>query len=116
MSIVNFDILNPVISNKRPFYNKKKGLFYMPLQKKYTYYVECSLYDPKKDDIDYYILLGNNKFDDNCRKCITDMYGRCRINVRGKLKDYIIEESDVRGNIDVEYIESKSEYDIFRII
>ena len=64
---------------------------------------------------EYFILISNKKFDDNCRKCFVDSYGRCRIKPSGELKDYITTQTINRDNIDIEYIESTSEYDVYKL-
>lgn len=116
MAILKYEILNPAKSNKKAFYDNKKNLLYIPIKNNYRYYVECALTNEYNGSREYYILLGKAKFDDNCRLCNTDQYGRCRIKLNGELKEYIIEESKNRGNVDVEYVESDEHYDVFSVI
>ena len=115
MSIFKYEVINPTTDNKRPFFDKRKGLFYAPLKKKYRYFVEATVLDENGCE-DYFIILGNVKFDKNCRLCHTDNYGRCQIKVKGKIKDYILEEVTNRGNVDLEYIESTDTYDVFKVV
>ena len=117
MSIFKYEVLNPVINTKSLFFDNKSGLFCFPLKGiKYKYYVECAVTNQHTGGREYYILLSNKKFDSNCRLCHIDNYGRCQIKVRGEMKEYIISETSWRGNIEVEYIESSDDYDVFAII
>jgi hypothetical protein len=116
MSIYNYEILNPVISPKRPFYDiKRKLLFFHANGSSYRYYIEVAR-NKNTFAREYYVLLSNRKFDDNCRICHVDNYGRCQINLRGEIKDYVIQETKRRGNIEIEYVESERDYDVFAII
>lgn len=114
MAIHKYRITDPVIDPKLPFFDKRKGIFYVPTKKEYRYYVACVT--PNTDrDVNYHILLGNTKFDINCRLCHTDLYGRVQIKVKGEIKDFIERESLERGNVQVTYIESIDNFDVFEI-
>lgn len=113
--IVNYDILNPIIDKKSPFYNKKKGLFYFHTKSKYKYYLECSRLNQTTQDIEFYVLLSSEKFNINCKQCHVDNYGRCQIRPAGKLKEYILEESKERGNFIMDYLETENNYDIYKL-
>lgn len=115
MSIFKYEVINPVVDTKRPFFNEKKGLFIFNTPITYRYYVECAVTNADTGGREYYILLGKEHFDSNCRLCQTDGYGRCKIRVKGELKDYIISETKARGNIDISYVESEDTYDIYAI-
>lgn len=116
MTIFKYEVLNPVKNNKKPFYDDKKNLLYIPIKHNYRYYIECALINEYNGNREYYLLLSKIKWDTNCRLCNTDQYGRCKIKLNGELKNYIIEESKNRGNIDITYVESEEHYDIFRVI
>lgn len=117
MSIYNYEILNPVISPKRPFYDIKRKLLFFPANgSNYRYYIEVARNNKDTFAREYYVLLSNRKFDDNCRICRVDNYGRCQINLRGEIKDYVIQETKRRGNIEIEYVESERDYGVFAII
>ncbi|WP_283109362.1 hypothetical protein, partial [Thomasclavelia spiroformis] len=104
-------------NTESPLLDNKTGLFCFALKGiKYKYYVECAVTNQHTGGREYYILLSNKKFDSNCRLCHIDNYGRCQIKVRGEMKEYIISETSWRGNIEVEYIESSDDYDVFAII
>lgn len=115
MGIIKYEVINPVIDSNKAFYDTKKQLLFIPVKTNYRYYVECAL-NNEFGGRDYYILLSRNKFDDNCRLCKTDQYGRCQIKLRGEIQSYVEEETKYRGNIEVEYVESEDNYDIFNIL
>ena len=48
---------------------------------------------------EYYLLLSEKLFDENCRICDYSVYHGNKIHPRGELKDYIIQESKERGNL-----------------
>lgn len=117
MSIFKYEVLNPTINTKSPFFDNKRGLFYFPLNgSKYKYYIECAVNNQYTGEREYYILLSNKKFDSNCRVCHIDNYGRCQIRVKGEMKNYIINETNWRGNITVDYVESTDDYDVFNVV
>ena len=112
--IHKYRIVNPVKDTKLPFFDERKGIFYVPLKSNYRYYVACIT--PNTDgDVDYHILLGKTKFNPNVRLCHTDDYGRVQIKIKGEIRDYIIKESIERGNVQVTYIETTLDYDVFEI-
>jgi hypothetical protein len=117
MSIYNYEIINPVTNIKKPFYDFKRKLLFFPVNgSSYRYYVEVARNNKDTFVREYYVLLSDRKFDDNCRICHVDNYGRCQINPRGEIKDYVIQETKYRGNIEIEYVESEKDYDVFAII
>lgn len=113
--IYNYEILNPVTDNKQPFYDFKRGLFCFKVQKKYKYYVECARINEFNQKREYYIILGEEKFDDNCRPCSVDMYGRCKIKVQGEMKDYIVGIAEIIGNIEINYAYSQDGMDVWKL-
>ncbi len=115
MSIIKYEVLNPTSSNKKPFLSKE-GLLFFPVKEAYRYYVECAITNEEHGGREYFILLGKEKFDSNCRLCKTDIYGRCQIKIKGEIKDYVVDEIKHRGNIDIEYLESADNYDVFTVI
>lgn len=116
MAIVKYRILNPITDHKKPYYDYKRKQFIFPVQTKYNYFLEAVQFNPTTNDNDYFILVGKDKFDYNCRSCETDMYGKCKIRVIGALRDYILDQLEDRGNLKVEYIESGENYDVFSVV
>ena len=112
MAIYSYEVLNPVTNNKKPYINNK-GIFIFNITKRsYKYYIEAAL-NKENGNREYYFLLSDTKFDNNCRKLNIDSYGRCQIKVKGEMKDFITEEIEYRGNVNVNYLESKDEYDVY---
>lgn len=111
--INNYEILNPVTNNKEPYINKRGELVIPNIKRNYNYYIECAR--NTNYGRDYFILVGKDKFDRNCRKCNVDIYGRLKIRIKGEFKDYIECEIKYRGNVNYEYIESEQLYDIFKV-
>lgn len=114
--IFKYEVINPVTNNKKPFYDFKRKLFLFPVDVNYKYYVECAVNNTETGGREYFILLSDISFDDNCRKCRVDDYGRCQINVRGEIKEYIIDEVKNRGNIEVNYINRELNYDVYQVV
>lgn len=120
MTVIGFSIINPVSNSKKPFYSSKDGTFYFPVTKRYRYYVEVKNITETGAE-EYYLLVSDKNFDENCRRCSVDNYGRCKFKPKGELLNYIKEECKERGNIICEYsntiqIDDCYSYDIFRIL
>lgn len=112
--IYKYNIINPTTNTKKPFFDTKRGIFYIPLNKTYRYFVEAAI--PHKDGGDHYhLLLSKIKFNESCRLCNTDDYGRVKVKLKGEIKHYVEKECRDRGNVNVEYIESIDDYDVFSI-
>ena len=90
-------------------------LFYFKSKTNYKWYLECSRFNENVQDIEFYVLLSENKFDTNCKKCHVDNYGRCQFRPTGKIKDFILEECEYRGNFIFEYLETENNYDIYKL-
>ena len=112
--IVKYEILNPTSSNKKPYYDDKKELFIFPTNENYTHYIEA-VQNGEDGGRHYFLLLGKEKFNPNARKCVVDQYGKCKIKVRGEVKEYIVSECKSRGNIELLYDESADTYDVYRL-
>lgn len=115
MSIYKYKVLNPVNNTKLPFFDERKGIFYVPISGSYRYYVEA-IVPQEEGGVIYFLLLGKVKFDINCRLCHTDDYGRVQIKIKGEMKDFIVDECKERGNVKVEYVETIEDYDVFSVI
>ena len=114
MSIIKYKAVNPVVNVKLPFYNSKNGIFYIPINHTYKYYIEA-IVPQTGGGVKYYILLGKTKFDNNCRICHTDAYGRVQVRIKGSFKEFVLDELKERANLNVEYIESADDYDAYHI-
>lgn len=107
--IVKYEILNPVIDKTKPFF--RKGILFIPIEEKYRYFIEAAQENAYGEKY-YFLLLSKTKFNSNCRICNTDMYGRVKIPLKGEIKDFV----ENKTTIDIEYIESGEDYDVFSII
>ena len=113
--IHNYEIVNPVINKKKPHVDMH-GVFIIPnIKKNYRYYIEAAIYNQQTCDKEYFLLLSTINFNDNCRKCRVDDYGRLEVIIKGEIKDYIIREVKERGNVNVEYLESSDTFDVYTI-
>ena len=113
MDINNFNLVHNKQDNKRPFYLKSRNSLVCRFNKKYKYYLECYLYDEKLDDNKYYILLSEEKFNENCFKTNIDDFGRYKIRLHGIMKDYIEKENVERSNYEVAYEYTDCSYGIY---
>lgn len=116
MSISKYQILNPLTDRKKPYYDNVRNQLVIPVKRKYKYYIEAAQYNYITTSKDYFILLGVEKFDDNCKRCEVDGYGKCRISIKGEIKEYIIDTIKDLGNITVEYQETDGLYDVFNVV
>lgn len=112
--IPEFNILNPRIDNKMPFLDIRKGIFYFIVQNDYKYYIEANRIN-ELGITEYFILVGLNSFDNNCKKCHVDSYHRCQIRPKGEIKNYIEKETKERGNINCSLYGQGFGYDIYKI-
>lgn len=113
MAIYGYNIINRVPNRKAPYYDSSKGLFIFPVSIKYLYYVEATQLED--NIVSYYIILSTIKFDDNALRTHRDDYGRMKIKVSGKLKEYIEKETQYKSNFDVIKVEENSQYDVYKI-
>lgn len=116
MELYAFDVEAPVTNTKKPFYDKRRNFLYFRNSIKYKYYVECSQYNPETNDKEFYLLLSLEPISEHCRNLRRDCFGRYKAILHNDFKNYVMNESDTRGNIDIEYIESKEGYDIYKVI
>ena len=114
--IAKYNIINPISNRKKPYYDFKLNYFIFPVKRKYKYFVEAANYDSQRGITQYYLILSDIAFDDNCRVCETNMYNKCKVKLLGEIKDYVINECKDRGNIIVDYVETIDNADVFRIV
>ena len=116
MTITKYNIINHLSSTKKPYYDLKKNLFIFPVKQNYKWFVEAANFNKEKGCNEYYILLGTDKFDDDCRRCEVNQYGKCKVKLLGDIRDYVVSECVDRGNLTCDYVESCDNYDVFRIV
>lgn len=112
---LKFNIVKPKIDRHKPYYEVGRNRFFFPVHKSYMYYLEVSTTD-ENNIITYYILVGKDKFNDNCRRCEVNGLGNCRIQLHDALKDYVIKECNERGNITCTLIDENSDYDTYMVM
>ncbi len=113
--IVKYEVVNPVTNRKRPYLDNKDYLIVPNAIKDYKYYIECRQYNPKDLCYNYYLLLGVEKFDENCRKCNVDDYCRLKCKLHGETLNFIKAQYLANGNNVCNYLESEDNYDVFII-
>lgn len=119
MPIVKYELVKPIINKDKPYINKY-GAFIVPrIHTIYKYYIEVMRYNTSINDYDFFILLSDSKFSSQCRKCSVDCYGRLKINIHGKLKEFITAQIANVGTVDFGYVETESDnnywYDVWEI-
>lgn len=113
--IYKYEVTNPVVSSKKPHVDAH-GVFIIPnIKRMYKYFVEAVSKDPDTYVETNVLLLSETKFDENCRRCRVDDYGRLKINIGDKLRNYITRECKSRGNVNVDYLESEDNYDVYLV-
>ena len=114
--IVKYELVSPIINKKLPYLDKNNFLIVPAIKKLYKYYIEVKRYNPNTLCYEYFLLLSDKKFDAQCRKCRVDDYGRLKVMLHNEVKQYVIDETAARGNVQFEYIESDSLYDVWQIV
>lgn len=113
--IYNFNLIAPKTDSRKPFLNRD-GFFVIPTGSiRYKYYIEVSRYHPVYQTEEYYVLLSDTKFDEQCRKGRVDGIGRFCFRPHGDMLAGIEHSMEVLGNVEVEYIESTDEYDLWQV-
>lgn len=115
MNVTKYNIINPKTDKTLPYYTKDKYLIIPVPNKVYNYFLECTTYNIEEDRNEYFLLLGKEEFDENCRKCQTDGYGRVKIKPKGEFQEYIEKWSRDTRNIVIAYVESEGQYDVYKI-
>ena len=113
--IFKYEVIDPPTNYKKPHLNKDGALIIPNIIKNYSYYVEASLINNNIIGREYYLLLSATKFDECCRKCRVDTWGRLRLNLHGDLLAYVKSEIKRRGNVNVDYLETEDNYDVYKI-
>lgn len=115
-NIYKYKIINIIPDINRPYINDKDELIVPRTNGYYKWFVEAINYNRNNAIDKYYILLSYNKFNNSCRGCKIDRKNNLIIPVLGEIRDYIKRECKEHGNVDVNYIESTDEYDVFEVI
>lgn len=111
MPIFDYNVVKKPV-NKYPRYDAVTGVFYVKLDKVYSYYVAATRLN-EKGVKEYFLIFGNTKFDDNCIKCGIDSYGRYKLKLNDDFKNFLKTMQDIEVNVNITYIESSDNYDVF---
>lgn len=112
--IAKYQVINPIPIRTKPYFNHRRQLVIPninPLQ--YKWYLEVARDNTITNDREYFLLFSTIKFDYNCCKVFKDFGGRSVIIPHGEFADYLNKEISVRANVDVEYLESEGDYDVY---
>lgn len=112
--IAKYQVINPIPIRTKPYFNHRGQLVIPninPLQ--YKWYLEVARDNTITNDREYFLLFSTIKFDYNCCKVFKDFGGRSVIIPHGEFADYLNKEISARANVDVEYLESEDDYDVY---
>lgn len=115
MTILKYNLIDPAIDKHKPYYDIKNKVFRFQVNQQYNYFAQAYQINPVNNIKEYLLLLGKNKFDDSCKKCITNQYGKCNVHLTGEFLVFVKNECKERGNIIVEYMESDEDYDVYLV-
>lgn len=113
MTIVKYNVIDPAIDKHKPYYDVKKKLFIFPVKQRYSYFVQAYQINSVTNIKEYLLLLGKEKFDESCRRCQVNQYGKCNMRITDEFLEYVKGECAERGNIEIEYLESENNYDVY---
>lgn len=113
MNVVKYNVLNKTTNKKLPYY-ENEYLIIPGVKKQYKYFLECSVYIKDEKRNQYYILLGIDKFDENCRRCSTNGYGSVKLKPQGEIKEYIENLCEESKNVNISYFDSEGGYDVYK--
>jgi hypothetical protein len=114
--ITQFEIVNPIPIRTKPHLNRRGELVIPNIATQhYNWYLEVAKDNTITFDREYYILFGHNKFDHNCIKLYKDYGRRFVVNLHGEIADFVHREIIARGNVDVNYLYSEDEFDVWQI-
>ena len=112
---LKFNIIKPKIDRRKPYYEAARNRFFFPVHKNYLYYLEASSTD-ETGFTTFYILVGKEYFNENCRRCEVNGLGNCRVQLHDATKNYVEKECAERGNINCTLIDENSDYDTYMIM
>lgn len=112
--IYKYEILNPIPIITKPHLNRRDELVIPSISKaNYKWYIIGAQYNPTTNDREYYILFSNIKFDYNCIKLTKDYGRRYAITINGEFADYVYREINSRGNVNIDYLCSEDDFDVY---
>lgn len=115
MMIVKYEVIRKITNKDMPYLQKGHIIIIPNIKKEYKYYLEVRRYNPNIKDYEYFLLLGENKFDINCNTCKVDKLGRLVIYCSNELKNIMLKVINANTTFDFDYCESEDEYDVWQI-
>lgn len=114
--ITKFEVINPLPIRTKPHLNRRGELVIPNIATlKYNWYLEVARDNVVTGDREYYILFGTTKFDSACIKLTKDYGRKYVIQIHGEFADFVHREINARANIDIEYLYSEDNYDVWEI-
>lgn len=114
--ITKYEIITEIIDTKSPFYDDRAGIFYIPCTDSFRYFIECKRFNEIYKEYEYFILVGNKRFDKKCKLCHTDNYGRLQIKLSEDFKHYFTYKHNARTNVAVEIAETCDDYRAYKLL
>lgn len=115
MTIVKYEVIRRITDKDMPYLQKGHIIIIPNIRKKYKYYLEVRRYNTTIKDYEYFLLLGEDKFDINCNTCKIDKLGRLVIYCSNELRDIMLKVINTDTTFNFEYYESENEYDVWQI-
>lgn len=116
MDIYNYEIISPYINTKKPHF-LKNGVFVIPnIDIGYKFYLECRLFNDNLHDYEYFLLLSTDKADERFHRCKRDDYNRLKLKLHTVVRDYITDELQRRGTVNITLYTKTDKYDIYKIV
>ena len=116
MEIFKYEIIGKNTNKRRPFFDKKRGLFVCRIPGNYNWWCQARVYNEESLCYNYYLLFSIEKFCDNAKTCSRDDYGRYRLRVTDEFKEWLEKYYDVDNvNFDVNYLETIDNYDVYSV-
>lgn len=121
MEIFKYEVIDYRLTNhKDSYYDSENDLLVFRVVGKYKFVLQTRRLN-SNNEYDYFIILSENKINNNCRSCKRDDYGRFRIKLYGDTKDYlnsICEDNKCKTiNVKIEFVESLDKLvDVYELI
>lgn len=114
--ITKFEVIQRNIDKHKPHFNRRGELVISAINNhNYKWYVSAARNNTNTNDREYFILFGNTKFDLNCYKLTRDYSNNCVICPVNELSEFVNREIKDRGSIEIEYLYSEDDYDVWQL-
>ena len=114
--LVKYEVINPLPIRTKPHLNRRGELVIPNIATlKYNWYLEVARDNVVTGDREYYILFSITKFDPSCIKLTKDYGRKYVIQLHGEFADFVHREINTRANVDIDYLYSEDNYDVWEI-